>query len=213
MAKEKIINAVKRDSNGSANARRLRVSGKIPAVVYGAVENTPISLDAHGFWLMVRDFGQNFVGDLVIDDAPVQKVLLKDLQYSPAKGDILHADFVAISMTDKLDVSLPIVIVGDAPGTAAGGIVEQILGELEIECLPDDMVEHIVVDISELEIGDSIFVADLKLPKGVANLTDGELAVVSVAVPRVEDEEEDAGEGEEVVAEGDQEPAEEKTED
>jgi len=211
MATEKIINAVKRDSNGSANARRLRVSGKIPAVVYGDIENTPIAVDAHSFWLMVRDFGHNFVGDLVIDDAPVQKVLLKDLQYSPAKGDILHADFVAISMTDKLDVSLPIVMVGDAPGAIAGGIVEQILGELQIECLPDDMVENIVVDISELEIGDSISVADLKLPKGVVNLTDGALAVVSVAAPRVGDDE-DADEDETVVAEGDKEATEEKTE-
>ncbi len=214
MAEEKIINAVKRDANGTANARRLRVLGNIPAVVYGSVENQSIALNAHSFGLMVRDFGHNFVGDLVIDDAPSQKVLLKDLQYSPAKGDILHADFVAISMTDKLQVRLPIVVTGDAPGVTAGGMMEQILAELEIECLPADMVENIVVDVSALDIGESISVAEIKLPKGIVNLTDGELAVVSIAAPRVEDAEdaEEGAEGEEVAAEDDK-AAEEKTED
>ncbi len=218
MAEEKIINAVKRDADGTSAARRLRVSGKIPAVVYGAVENQSVALDAHKFGLLVRDFGHNFVGDLVIDGAVAQKVLLKDLQYAPASGAILHADLVAISMTDKLQVSLPIEVIGDAPGVTAGGMMEQILAELEIECLPADMVENIVVNIDGMEIGDSISIGDLKMPEGVVSLAeDSELTVVSIAAPRkVEDEEGEeggeGGEGAEGATEGSESAAEEKTE-
>ncbi len=214
MAEEKIINAVKRDTKGTSNARRLRVLGSIPAVVYGAVENQSIALDTHTFGLMVRDFGQNFVGDLIIDGAEAQKVLLKDIQYEPARGTILHADFVAISMADKLQVSLPIKISGEAAGAIAGGILEQILAEIEIECLPSDMVETIVVDVTELEIGSSVHVSDMKMPEGVVVLSDGALAVVQVSAPRVlADEEETEEAGEEGAETSDTPTAEEKTED
>lgn len=210
MAEVKTINAVKREAEGTSGARRLRASGSIPAVVYGAIDNTSVAIDAHAFGLMVRDFGHNFVADLVIDDAAAQKVLLKDLQYAPASGAILHADFVAISMTDKLQVSLPIVVIGDAPGVTAGGIMEQILAEIEIECLPDDMIENIVVDIDGMEIGDTILIKDLKMPDGLTCIADDdELTVVAIAAPRKEEEEE---EGEEVAAEGEDAAAEEKTE-
>lgn len=215
MAEEKIINAVKRDTKGTSNARRLRVLGSIPAVVYGAVENQPIAIDTHAFGLMVRDFGQNFVGDLVVDGATSQKVLLKDVQYHPASGTILHADFVAISMTEKLQVSLPIKVSGEAAGAIAGGILEQLLAEIEIECLPGDMVETIVVDVTDLEIGSSIHVSDLDMPEGVVVLSDGELAVVQVSAPRVVADADEAVEtaGEEGAEEGDKPATEEKTKD
>jgi large subunit ribosomal protein L25 len=201
MAEEKVINAEKWETKGTGEARRLRRDGKIPAVVYGTTdEPISITLDRHSFGLMVRDFGHNFIGDLAIDGAAQHKVLLKDIQYDPARGDILHADFVMVSMTETIQVSLPIEIVGEAAGVVAGGVLEQVLSELEVECLPGNMVETIALDVSEMEIGDTLMVGDIKMPEGVKNISDAELAVVSVAAPRVSaaknDEEEEAAAGE-----------------
>jgi large subunit ribosomal protein L25 len=209
MAEEKVIKAEKRETKGTGNARRLRHTGRTPAVVYGTGEPQSISLDTHSFGLMVRDFGQNFIGDLVIDGAAPQKVLVKDVQYSPDRGDILHADFISVSMTETIQVTLPIEISGDPVGVVSGGILEQILSEMEVECLPGNMVETIIVDVSELKIGDMLTVGDIKMPEGVKNLADDDLAVVSVAAPRVAaaaDEEDTAD------AEGDKPTEEEKTE-
>jgi large subunit ribosomal protein L25 len=196
MAEEKIIKAEKRDTKGTSEARRLRREGRIPGIVYGATgEPVSISLNRHTFGLMVRDFGHNFIGDLEIAGEATQKVLLKDIQYEPARGDILHADFVAVSMTETIQVSLPIEIVGEAAGVVAGGVLEQVLSEMEVECLPGNMVETIALDVSAMEIGDTLMVGDIQMPEGVKNISDVELAVVSIAAPRVsatKSEDEDA---------------------
>jgi len=211
MAEEKIIEAVKRDTKGTGNARRLRRTGKTPAVVYGTGGTESIALDTHSFGLMIRDFGSNFIGDLVVDGGEVQKVLVKDVQYSPARGDIIHADFVSVSMTETIQVTLPIEISGEPAGVVGGGVLDQILAEVEIECLPGNIVENIVVDVSAMEIGDTLMVGDIEMPDGVRNLTDVELAVVSVAAPRVADAEEEEGVDE--AAEADESSEAEKTED
>jgi large subunit ribosomal protein L25 len=212
MAEEKIIEAVKRETKGTGNARRLRRTGKTPAVVYGTGEPQSISLDAHSFGLMIRDFGSNFIGDLVVDGGEVQKVLVKDVQYSPARGEIIHADFISVSMTETIQVTLPIELSGEPAGVVGGGVLDQILAEVEIECLPGNIVENIVVDVSAMEIGDTLMVGDIEMPEGVKNLTDVELAVVSVAAPRVADAAADDEEGTDEAAEADKSSEAEKTE-
>lgn len=185
MAEEKVIKAEKREKTGTGESRRLRHAGRIPAVVYGSGENQSLTLDRHQFTLMIRDHGSNFIGDLIVDGAPVQKVLVKDVQYHPFNGDILHVDFVAVSMDEMLQVSLPIELVGEAAGVAAGGVMEQVLNEVEIECLPGNMVETIALDVSDMQIGDTLTVGDIKMPEGVKGVGDPDLVVVSVAPPRV----------------------------
>jgi large subunit ribosomal protein L25 len=200
MADEIVIKAVKRDAQGTGAARRLRGAGQIPAIVYGDTDPLALAVDAHDFGLMVQHHGQNFVSDLVVDDAKPIKVMPKELQHDPMSGNIIHVDFIAISMTKKIQVSLPVELIGDAAGVTAGGVLEQLVSDIEVECLPTDMVESIPVDVTELNIGDHLSAGNLAMPAGLTLLADPELAVASVAAPRVESAAEESEEGE--VAEG-----------
>ncbi len=192
MADDIIVKAIKREAKGSGTARRLRNAGQIPAVVYGNAENLSIQLDGHDFGLLLRDRGQHFVADLDVEGDAKQKVLLKDVQYNPISSNIMHADFVSISMTEALQVSLPVELLGEPAGVVAGGLLEQLISEVEIECLPGDMIEKISVDVSTLEIGDHLTVSDLPLSAGVTMLTDADVAVANVGAPRVQDDTADA---------------------
>ncbi|MBT3193388.1 MAG: 50S ribosomal protein L25 [Verrucomicrobia bacterium] len=192
MVEEMVVKAVKRVADGTGEARRQRRAGQIPAVVYGNTEPQSIQLDAHDFELMLQRHGHNFVADLVVEDEKPLKVLLKDLQHHPISGNIIHADFVSISMTEALQVSLPVEFVGEPAGVAEGGTLEQLVSEVEISCLPADMVDRITVDVSGLGIGDHLTVGDLALPTGFTALTDSDVAVASVAAPRVLTDEEEA---------------------
>ena len=186
MVEEVIVKAVNRVADGTGAARRLRHAGDIPAVVYGNTEPKSIQLNVHDFELLLRDHGHNFIADLAVEGEASQKVLLKALQHHPVSGVILHADFVTISMTESLHVSLPIELLGEPEGAVAGGSLEQLVSELEVACLPGDMVESICVDVSGMQIGDHMTVRDIELPKGITVLTDAAVAVASVAAPRVE---------------------------
>jgi large subunit ribosomal protein L25 len=203
MAEEMVVKAVKRVADGTGAARRLRKAGQIPAVVYGNVEPQSIQLDAHDFWLLLREHGHNFVADLEIEGEASKKVLLKDLQHHPITGNITHADFVAISMTDKLHVSLPLELLGEPKGVTEGGTLEMLVSEIEVSCLPTDMVENITIDVSNLAIGDHVTVSDITLPAGLTAVTEAEVAVASVTAPRViADDEATAEGGEAAAAEG-----------
>ena len=196
MADQMVVKAVKREAQGSGEARRIRSAGQIPAVVYGDGDPQNIKLDGHDFEMLLRDHGQNFVADLDIEgEKKARKVLLKDVQHDPRRGDITHADFIAISMTQVLQVSLPVELLGEPAGAVEGGTLEQLISEVEVECLPGDMVESITVDVSALQIGDHLTVSDLTMPAGLKAVTEAQVAVASVAAPRVE--EEPAAEGEE----------------
>ncbi len=186
MVEEVIVKAVNRVADGTGAARRLRHAGDIPAVVYGNTEPKSIQLNIHDFELLLRDHGHNFIADLAVEGEASQKVLLKALQYHPVSGVIIHADFVSISMTESLHVSLPIELLGEPAGAAGGGSLEQLVSEIEVACLPGDMVESICVDVSAMQIGDHMTVGDIELPKGITVLTDAAVAVASVAAPRVE---------------------------
>lgn len=193
MAETLIVKADKRNAGGTGSARRLRHTGLIPAVVYGG-DNAPqsIQVNAHAFGMLVQHHGNNFLADLVVDDAKPMKVLLKDVQHDPQNGAILHVDFIEISMTETLTLSLPIELTGAPAGLVKGGVLEQLVLEIEVSCLPSDMVETIPVDVSALEIGDHLTVADVQLPPGLEVETDADVAVAAVAAPRTAEEEEEA---------------------
>lgn len=192
------VTANKREVVGSGEVRKLRQAGLIPAVVYsGSDENTTIQMNRHDFELMLSRHGsESMMIGLSIDGAPSRQVLLKEVQHHPIDGGVLHVDFHAVDMHEKITVSIPIELVGDPKGFLAGGVLDHALRELEVDCLPGDIVEQFEVDVSELEIGDNMTVADMKVDTAKYDvLTDPELAVASVVPPRKAEEEIEEEEG------------------
>lgn len=186
MAVAMVLKAESRKAAGSAVARRLRGTGKVPAELYGGERNRSIQLDAHSFALMLKRHGEHLVMDLEIDGEAPGKVLIKAVQHDVLDGSILHADFIAVSMNKLIELRLPVHLVGEPMGAKAGGLLEQLLSDLEVSCLPGDIVESIPVDVSGLDVGKHLFVADLKLPAGLKAVTAGDVVVASVVLPGAE---------------------------
>jgi len=159
-------------------ARRLRSAGKIPAVVYGAKEPVAIAIDA-------REFGQKFANIsestlITLKGKDEKIVLVKDYQENVILGDITHLDFFEVQKGKKLHASVGVHLEGTAKGIKEGGIIDAGIHEVEVECLPKDLPESVIVDVTELGVGDSIHVSDIKAPKGVKFITSGEAVIVSV---------------------------------
>lgn len=187
--KEIQINARTRDKLGKEHAKKLRREGIIPAVVYGA-EATPLPLEveAKAFHALLRSgLGENIILTLNIEaqENGGKKVLIRELQRDPVLGNILHIDFQQISLTKRLTINVPIQLLGTAIGVQQdGGILQHVLRELEVQCLPTDIPEKVEVDVTNLQIGDSIHVGDIKL-EGVEILSDPQGSIVSVVPPTV----------------------------
>jgi large subunit ribosomal protein L25 len=200
-----------RDATGKGVARKLRAAGRIPAVLYGkGAESKAISIDPSALQRLLQSSGagMNTLIELSVDGT-TQTVLVKELQRDPVRGYPLHTDFYLIDLDKKVEVSVPIHLVGRAAGVELGGILDHPLREIELECLPRAIPESVDVDVSALEIGQSIHVRDLELPEGSSVRTDANLAVASVIAPAVVEEPvaeevEEAEEGEEAVAEGEE---------
>ena len=192
-----------RDSRGKGAARKMRAAGRIPAICYGRGEPVSLSLDPRMLdrLLHTSDAGMNTLIDLR-GDASIEgrTVLLKEVQRDPVSGAALHADLYTLDLTRTVEVSVPLHLTGKAPGVELGGILDQALRELELECLPTAIPREILVDVSSLDIGDSLHVRDIALPEGVELISEPELSVVSVVAPTVA--EEAAPEEAEVPAEG-----------
>ena len=179
---EKNVEAKPRQGGGKNDARRLRATGMIPAVVYGAGQSSePISVDPKQMSRILHsDTGHNTIFDLTLDGQSA-KVMIVDWQYEPIKGALLHVDLKRIAMDKVLQVSVPIVLKGEAPGVKQqGGILEQILREVEIECLPADIPGHIDADVSQLMFGQVIRVSDLPHSGSIKFLTDENQSVAHV---------------------------------
>ena len=211
-----------RDATGKGVSRRLRAAGRIPAVLYGkGAESKAISIDPSALQRLLQGSGagMNTLIELSVDGT-TRTVLVKELQRDPVRGRPLHTDFYLVDLDQTVEVSVPIHLVGRPEGVELGGILDHPLREIELECLPRAIPESVDVDVSALQVGDSIHVRDLELPEGASVRTDGDLAVASVVAPVVveEPEPEEPEEGEEVEgaedAEGDEaspdEPAESK---
>jgi len=189
---EKInLKAKLREELGKEAVKKLRAQGLIPAVVYKGKNSLNIKVPSKDFLEVIHTkAGENVVVNLQIESKkPSRTAIIKETQYHPVRGDILHVDFNEISLTEVLTVKVPIAVKGEAEGIKEGGVLEHALWEIEVECLPTQIPENIPVDVSPLKIGDSILVKDLHLPGGVKVLSDPETTVVSLAVPRVEEEE------------------------
>ena len=196
MSESTALTAQPREITGKAN-RRLAEAGQIPAVLYGPKRETvSLALDRHEFEYMMAHHGAgSTIVSLTIEgeSKPVNAVI-KEVQHSPVKGRVLHVDFLAIRMDVKLEATAPFNFVGDAPGVKAGGVLMHSLREVAIEALPAALPDAIDVDISALEIGESVTIADLTAPEGVDIIDDPEGVVCSIVVPTLEPEEGEEGE-------------------
>ena len=186
------LNAKVRDKIGKGASGRLRCQGRIPATVYGRKEN-PLTLEVveKEFEKVARmAMGQNVIINLNLgSDGGEILALVKDVQHHPATDRLLHIDFYRISLHDEITVSVPVVVTGESVGVKEGGILEHILWEVEMECLPARIPERMEVDITSLKIGDTIHVRDLRIEEGINILTEGEKTVISVVPPTVIKEE------------------------
>jgi large subunit ribosomal protein L25 len=176
MISQEVVEAQARvdSSRGKNEARRLRVSGRVPAVVYGAKKpSVAISVDPKQITRILQsESGHNTIFDLKLDGEEA-KVMIVDWQYEPLKGRLLHIDLKRIAMDERIRVQVPIHLTGDAAGVKQqGGILDQVLRELEIECLPGDIPSHIAADVSNLVFGTVLRVADLPRSGSLKFLTD-----------------------------------------
>jgi large subunit ribosomal protein L25 len=170
-------------------ARRVRAAGKIPAVVYGAGQGSvAVAVDPKIITKILHsDSGHNTIFDLDISGSATVKAMIVDWQNEPLKGALLHIDLKRIAMDKAIVVSVPVQLVGVPLGVKAqGGILEQVLREVEIECLPADIPGHLDVDVSNLEMNQSIHVSDLPHSGSIKFLTDEGLTVAHVAAIREE---------------------------
>ena len=176
-------------------ARRVRVSGKIPAVVYGAGQDAvAVVVDPKVITRILHsDSGHNTIFDLNVEGAAVVKAMIVDWQHEPIKGKLLHIDLKRIAMDKMMRVSVPIQLVGTATGVKnQGGILEHVLREVEVECLPSDIPSHLDVDVSNLALNEAIHVSDLPHSGSIKFLGDEHATVAHVTSIREEAVAEDA---------------------
>jgi len=198
-----------REGRGKGVARKLRAAGRIPGICYRRnAESTAISLDPSELDRLIRtaSSGINTLIDLKVaggGDFDGRQVLIKELQRDPVSGAYLHADLYAIDLKQTIRISIPVQLKGSPIGvTLGGGILDHATRELDVECLPDAIPEEFAVDVSELEVGQSLHVRDIKVLEGVEILNDPDVSIVSVVAPAVveeeapEEEEEEGVEGE-----------------
>ena len=184
------IEAEAREDFGKNASRRLRHAGRIPGVVYGGGgQAIPVTGDPkQGGQILHSESGHNTVFSLEIKGRAPARVLLCDWQVEPIKGALLHIDMLRISADTRLKLKVPIQLKGEPYGVKTeGGVLEVILREVELECLPDDIPEHITVDISDFKIGRSLRVSDLPLAERIKLLTDPAHLVAHVVAPRAEE--------------------------
>ena len=189
-----------RVQTGKGAARKLRTAGKLPAILYGA-KTDPIMLAMEYSELKKTLRGrsaENIIFDLTINGekkGQSKKVMIKELQKDPVKRDYLHVDLYEISMAKELEVEIPIDLLNTPIGVDQGGVLQHIRREVKAACLPEDLVDRIEVDVSGLDIGQSLHIRDISFPPGLKSLDDEDLAFVTVVAPTVTAEIE---EGEEV---------------
>ncbi len=185
------LKAEYRQGTGKSVTRKLRAQGKIPAILYGAGEqNRLLQLDAHEMDVFLRhQAGESPVVHLEIDGETLE-VIIKEVQREPVFGKLLHVDFQVLHKGEKVIVEVPVVLKGEAVGVKKGGVLEQLVREVEIRAIPSKLPSAIEVDVSDLDIGDAVHVRDLKVEEGVEILEDPEQTVVTILAPKKAAEEE-----------------------
>lgn len=198
------LTAQTRTEFGNGPTRRLRREGLVPGIVYqSGGDALPLVLPGHDLKRTLVE-GRTGVIDLVVGDARPQPVLVKDWQLHPVRGDVMHVDFQQVDLKVEIEAPIPISLVGSSVGVRDGGVLDQPLREVVVSALPDSLPDHIEVDVSELQVGDSLTVADISVPQGVTITSEPDTVVASVLAPTVETEDDADEDG--AAVEGEPEP-------
>ena len=197
----KSLTASKREAGGKGAARKLRREGRVPAVLYGKdMDSVALSLDAMEVEHLFQAISvENTIVELKIEGGESHQTLVREIQSHPFRYELVHIDFLRIQSHVEVDVEVPVELVGTPVGVKQhGGVLEQIVHELPVRCLPSRIPEVIEVDVSGLEIEDSLHLSDIQLPEGVEATIDPERTLCLVSAPRAAIEEvEEVAEGEE----------------
>lgn len=182
MAKQETLQAEKRDVKGTTASKRLRRAGVVPAVIYGGNSEALIQLDAKSFMDLSRKHSANFLVNIEVNGSGEKSKLaiVQDIQRNPLNGSLIHVDFRAVTENDTIHAVVPIELHGEPIGVKAGGLLEQLVHEIDIQCRPADLPEKIINDVEGIELGQTLKVSDLNLPKGVTVKMDGEVLVAIV---------------------------------
>ncbi|MEA3365914.1 MAG: 50S ribosomal protein L25 [Candidatus Hydrogenedentes bacterium] len=198
--------SVRDKGRGKGPAHRLRKTGRIPVILYGGNKDAvSVEVDEKDFNHLIHGRGgEHAIVQLECEGRPElnSPAILKAVQHHPVRGDALHADFLRIRLDERIHTSVPVVLTGQAKGVVEGGVLDHQLRELEVECLALEVPEQLLVDVSDIDIGEGLHVSDIEVPANVTVLTESERAVVAVLAPRIIEEavpegEEEAVEGEE----------------
>lgn len=186
--------ATQRTKMGKQAAKQVRRVGFVPGNLYGHGMK-PLALQVNSrelFQVLHTKAGENVVITLQVEGVKLKEstCLIKELQHNPISDKIDHVDFTVISLTEKIDIKVPVVIKGaeEAPGTKEGGILDVIHHEIEVECLPTEIPEKIEIDIKAMKIGDTIHLKDIRLPKGVVSKFEADEVLVALHPPAKEEE-------------------------
>ncbi len=190
------LNAFPRTRAGRSGVKKLRTDGRIPAVIYGR-QTKPQNLEVSTKELedlIHHSASENILVDLAVEQQK-RLALVQEVQHHPLNGRVLHVDFHEVSETEKVTIMVPVETTGEAVGVkTGGGVLEHVLFKIKVRALPKDLPEQILVDVTNLELGKSIHLGEITPPPGVEILGDKKVSVISVAMPRTEEEEAAAAE-------------------
>lgn len=182
MAKKTSLKAETRARTGSGRLNQMRREGWLPSVIYGkGAETTNLKVNAKAFNdVLAHSSSENIIVNLEIAGQGTRLAFLQAVQHEPLSGSVLHADFRAIDENTEITAHIPAHLNGEAPGVKAGGVIEQYVHAIEIICLPNDLPETIELDVSGLQLGDSLHLGEIKYPKGVRPTHAADVVVVHI---------------------------------
>lgn len=182
------LNATKREDLTKSATKQIRLNGRVPAVVYGKAKDPKnVSVDSVDLVKTVRDEGRNAIISLQVENSSVD-VMLHDYQIDPIKDELLHADFYIVNMSEEMDVNVAVRLDGETKGEKEGGVLQQPFYEILVRAKPNNIPEEIVIDVSDLDVGDSVSVADIKVDGNYEILEDPDTSVASVTPPTTEED-------------------------
>lgn len=185
------LEATLREDLTKSATKEIRNSGRVPAVIYGKEKDSEsISVDSIELIKTVRDEGKNAIITLNVENNKSVDVMLHDYQIDPLKDELIHADFYIVNMAEEMDVEVALRLEGEAQGTKDGGVLQQPMYELQVRAKPGNIPEEIIVDITDLKIGDSISVSDITIKGNYEVLEDSDTTIATVLAPDTEDVEE-----------------------
>ncbi len=202
MAKKQSLKAAPRLRTGSGKLNQMRREGWLPSVIYGrGVENQNLKVDAKAFGeMLAASTSENIIINLDVEDAGKRLAFLQSVHRDPLTGKALHADFLAIDDKTPITAQVPVHLVGQSVGAKAGGLLETYLHTVEVTCLPNDLPDMLEFDVSGLDVGDSLHVADVTFPDGVTPTHAGEVVIAHVGKQGGSDTSTPAAEGETAAA-------------